>query len=334
MTDSASPDALGIGAGPTRAKVLRVVDALVLLAAAGVLAATAAALGAKLWWGFELFTHFRLHYAALQMLLGAALLALGRRRTLAVVALAAVPNIVPLIPYVPIGTIEARAVATRGSTTLMAVNVEWRNRSSERLLELIELESPDVVLIVELTPRWQQRLEPIFADYPHRVLSPARGAFGIGLLSRLPLKDAHTFALESTPAIDATIAGPDGDLRLIGVHLKPPTRPAQAAERARQLDALRALRRSIEEPLAIAGDFNITPYSPYFSEWLRDTELRDARAGRGPGVTWPAFLPLLGIPIDHCVVSTDVGVAAFRRLPAFGSDHYPIVVELFMEGEQ
>ena len=117
------------------------------------------------------------------------------------------------------------------------------------------------------------------------------------------------------------------------MHLAPPTHPALAAERGRQLDALRALSATIDAPLAIAGDFNLTPYSPHFTDWLSDTGLRDGRAGRRPGLTWPTFLPLLGIPIDHCIVSPNVRVAAFRRLPAFGSDHYPIVVELFMEGE-
>jgi len=39
-------------------------------------------------------------------------------------------------------------------------------------------------------------------------------------------------------------------------------------------------------------------------------------------------LPLIGIPIDHCAVSKEVTVVAHRGLPAFGSDHYPILAEL------
>jgi endonuclease/exonuclease/phosphatase family metal-dependent hydrolase len=166
------------------------------------------------------------------------------------------------------------------------------------------------------------------------VLLPDAGAFGIALLSRLPLRDVRPFWLESTHAIDARIATPDGALRLIGVHLRPPTTAAGAAERSRQLDALAGIVEEAGEPLAIAGDFNLTPYSPYFTRWLRETRLRDTRTGSGLGFTWPTFLPVVGIPIDHCIVSPEVAVAAFRRLPAFGSDHYPIVVELIMEGEQ
>jgi hypothetical protein len=39
-------------------------------------------------------------------------------------------------------------------------------------------------------------------------------------------------------------------------------------------------------------------------------------------------LPLVAIPIDHCAVSHEVTIVAHRRLPAFGSDHYPILAEL------
>jgi endonuclease/exonuclease/phosphatase family metal-dependent hydrolase len=40
---------------------------------------------------------------------------------------------------------------------------------------------------------------------------------------------------------------------------------------------------------------------------------------------------LLGIPIDHCLVSSDIGVAGFAHGPDLGSDHLPIVVDLTLE---
>src|SRR5690606_598491 len=229
----------------------------------------------------------------------------------------------------------APAVAAGGEPiVLMSVNVEWRNTSSERLLEMIRTESPDAVLVVEYTDDWRERLEPLFTHYPHRVLRPDddgrpdNGAFGIALLSRLPLRDARAIRIESTPAIDATLVAPGGELRLIGVHLRPPTSARWAAERNRQLDALARLVAESDGPVAVAGDFNLSPYPPYFSDLLRAAGLRDSRPGAGPDFTWPSFLPVLGIPIDHVLITPEVRGAAYRRLAAFGSDHYPIVVEL------
>jgi len=344
MSARSSDAPSGSSARGAAATTLRALDRLALLATLAVLAATGAALASKTWWGFELFSHFRPHYVLMSIPLCAALVALGRRRFAAVLALSIAPNAWPLLPYLSPSGPAAAAIAASGPTRepgaaqstieLFAVNVEWRNRSSERLLEMIRDESPDVVLVVEYTDEWGTRLEPIFADYPYRVLLPDDRAFGIALLSRLPLRDVNPFRLESTAAIDAKLVAQGSELRLIGLHLRPPTDPRSAAERARQLDALAELVNGIDGPLAVAGDFNLTPYSPYFTELRAATGLKDSRAGFGPGFTWPSFLPLLGIPIDHCLVSPGVSVVAFRRLPAFGSDHYPIVVELSMEGEQ
>src|SRR5690606_9937174 len=121
-------------------KIVRWLDPLVLLAALGLAAATVAALAAEAWWGFELFTHFRAHYVALQLPLVAVLAARGRRRFAAVLAVLTVPNLWPLLPYLP-GAASAPALAAGTSIELMAVNVEWKNRSSERLLETIRTTS-------------------------------------------------------------------------------------------------------------------------------------------------------------------------------------------------
>jgi endonuclease/exonuclease/phosphatase (EEP) superfamily protein YafD len=73
---------------------------------------------------------------------------------------------------------------------------------------------------------------------------------------------------------------------------------------------------------------NITPYSPLFQDWLERTGLTDTRRGRTLSPSWPVQLPIVGVPIDHCAVSRGVVIVRHRGLPAFGSDHYPILAEL------
>jgi endonuclease/exonuclease/phosphatase (EEP) superfamily protein YafD len=239
----------------------------------------------------------------------------------------------------PAGGPAPASSATRASsaddstaaTTLdvLSVNVLWRNDTYAALLDIIEAESPDIVVAEELTPAWRRGLAALDARYAYRLLVPRADPYGIGLWSRYPLA-AEPIPLETTTALDARVTTPRGEIRLIGLHLRAPTSPAKAAERVRQFADLDALTRGEALPLVVVGDFNSTPYSPYFSDWLADAGLRDAH-GAGFGITWPTFLPILGIPIDHCVVSPSLGVAAFRRLPAFGSDHYPILCRLTLE---
>src|SRR5690606_12763568 len=103
-------------------------------------------------------------------------------------------------------------------------------------------------------------------------------------------------------------------------------------ERNRQLERLAALRAASPEPLLVLGDFNCTPFSPHFRDWLDAGGLRTTLARRGVGISWPTFLPVLGIAIDHVVVSSEFTVLEHRRLPAFGSDHYPIMARIALEG--
>ena len=65
-------------------------------------------------------------------------------------------------------------------------------------------------------------------------------------------------------------------------------------------------------------------------QWLAATGLKDARRGFGLDPSWPTFLPLLGIPIDHVAVSDEFLVTDHRKLPAFGSDHFPVIAELVL----
>lgn len=305
-----------------------VVELVLLTLAAGSLAATLLALVAPLFWGFELLAHFRVQYVAAQLLLFVAIALLRRPRWCAALVVGMVVNAVPLGLYAPRLGVAKAAAAGGQALTVMAVNVEWRNKEVAPLLEIVRRELPDVVVAVEITPEWQERLRPLEALYPYRLAAPRADAFGLALYSRLPLGAAQAIDLETTAAIDAEILTPAGPFRLLGVHLRPPTRPGWLAERNRQLAALEALRAAHAGPLVVVGDFNATPYSPYMSAWLRATGLRTTLAGRGFGLSWPTFLPVLGIPIDHCAVSEEFTVIEHRRLEAFGSDHYPILARL------
>ena len=194
------------------------------------------------------------------------------------------------------------------------------------------------MLILELTPGLADALGALDAIYPHRLLRPTAGPFGIGLLSRRKLKasgasDFGATQFGATLAADVTLQLGNTEVDFIGVHLMPPMSRDWAALRNRQLAMLAARVGKRQRPTIVCGDFNITPYSPIFSDLLEQSGLRDGRNGRGVQTSWPTYMPLLGIPIDHCLVSPEIGVAASRRLDAFGSDHYPVLFDLLLKGQ-
>ena len=289
--------------------------------------ATLAAVVADRFWILELFSHFRVQYVALMLLL-LAIFASTSRWVLAATLLPLLTlNILPLLPY--LGS-EQPAAGPVGSITLASINLWSGNDDSDALLALLDAERPDVVVLQELTPEWASATAPLAADYPYRVLRVRRGNFGLALLSRYPIVQQQIIELagEAEPAIEATLQLGTQQLDVLGVHPVPPKSAELAQRRNRQLAAIGELATATPRPLAVLGDFNATPWSPHFRRLLDKTQLRNAARGRGLDFTWPTFMPLLGIPIDHCLVSDQVKVLRQWRGPSIGSDHYPLFTEI------
>ena len=104
--------------------------------------------------------------------------------------------------------------------------------------------------------------------------------------------------------------------------------PLHAYAQANHTEWLIAWRQSVTEPLLIAGDFNLTPFSWKLSKFAWKTGLRRYSTYQR---SWPGHLYAPAFLIDH-VFSTDT----FRPLdvrtgPALGSDHLPIIATVVRE---
>jgi len=306
---------------------VRWLDRVLVFTAAITVVANLLPLGARLGWALDLTAHFRLQYLAATGLLLAVVTVRRQWRTAAALVVAGAVSAAPVLPYLPQLGAAAAARSPTGRLTVATVNVSYRPFSPRRLLEILGEAAPDVLLVVEFTPHAQEVLAPLDTRYAHSLKLPADGPYGIAIWSRFELT-AKPFSLGRLPAIEARVHGPGGEFTLLGVHLSAPTTPRRGAQRNQQLELLAKYSASIAGPVAVAGDFNITPYSPFYTDWLAASGLTDTRRQRTLSVSWPAVLPILGIPIDHVAVSTEFDILAHRRLPNFDSDHYGIVAEL------
>jgi len=308
--------------------LLGIVRVVVLLTAVAVLFSLLGFL-ARWWWPLELMCHFRMQYAWF-LGLAALLLWLTKVNRWALIALLmAVLNGALLLPhYLPAGDVPADR---REVLRILSANVHTTNRRWDLFLDLVENQSPDIIVVMEVDERWIRELAPLRNDYRFVRLEPRPGNFGMAIYSRTPLRDLRVMPLGGvdTPAISATVKTRNGDLSLIAVHPLPPATPDNARLRNRQLaEAGRIVRRQTL-PCVVIGDLNTTPWSPYFRDLLRQG-LRDAHRGRGLHPTWPLQYPtpLLRIPIDHALVSDGVDVHRFQTAADINSDHLPIVVDV------
>jgi endonuclease/exonuclease/phosphatase (EEP) superfamily protein YafD len=283
-------------------------------------------LGARWSWLLELTAHFRVQYLAVTATL--LVLVAWRRHWAACAALLAAGAVsaAAVLPYLP--SPLAQVSAAPATLKVLTVNVSYRQFAVRRLLDLVREADPDVLIVQELTPHAERVLADFDTEFPHFRKFPADGPRGIGLWSRHELESGAIFALGRLPAIEARVLAPQGAFTVIGAHLSSPVSPRRAAARNLELRALGERSAAVDGPLVVAGDFNITPYSPFFTDWLAASGLTDSRRGRTLSVSWPATLPWAGIPIDHVAVSPELAILSHRRLANFESDHYGVLVEL------
>lgn len=313
---------------------MRWLDRLLLFLTALVTLVSLLPLGARWSWTLELTTHFRVQYLAVTAAMLAILLLRRHWTACGVLVAAAVVSAAPVLPYLPLTT-APQASSVAAPLKIATVNVSYLPFLAKRFLEIVRATSPDVLVLQELTPHAERVLADLDGEFPYHRKFPADGAYGIGLWSRFPIESSATFALGRVPAIEARLEGPYGPFNVIGVHLRAPTTPRRAEARNQELRELAARSAAVDEPLIVAGDFNVTPYSPYFRDWLKASGLTDSRRGRTLSASWPTTLPWFGIPIDHVAVNDGFTVLSHSRLPNFESDHFGVLVELaFREAEQ
>lgn len=324
-----------MGLGSAARIAFRGVDGLVVLGVIGTGAAFGLGLLGREHWQADLLSHFRIQYV-LALLLAAAYF-LGRRRwllllpTLVLLAFAGRPVAEYFFPGVVASTGHGK-----WQLRVMSLNVEASNNRADLVRAAIEQANPDVVFLPEATTTWAQALAPLRTRYRYETGDGANGAFSLLLLSQLPVRDARIVQLshDPWPAVVARIcpsetAEDEDCLDFIGIHPPPPMSADLAAQRNAIFQALPAAITSMSKgPVIAAGDFNCTPWSPFFADLLAATGLRDSALGFGAWPTWNSSLLPLGLTIDHVLVSGGVAVRNHRVGEDVGSDHYPVIVDL------
>ena len=294
----------------------------------GLLAATVFGFLGRLWWFFDLFSHFRVQYMQLCLpLIGIALWKRLNKRAIACVILACVNYalVLPLYSGKP-------APATSKTARAMLMNILAHNGNTERVLEAIEQADPDLLVLEEVTPKWADELKILHSTYPYRVAEPQEGCFGIMLLSKHPIKNSKVVFIgtEELPSITADIYFPNGEISVIGTHPLPPVGGRFSKSRNDQLAALPEIIHQQKHPVLLIGDLNVSPWTPHFGRLVKNSGLKNSMQGFGFQPTWPAQLPFLKIPIDHVLHSE--GITIYNRMvgKSVGSDHLPVIVDFSM----
>ncbi|WP_235497684.1 endonuclease/exonuclease/phosphatase family protein [Frankia sp. R43] len=261
--------------------------------------------------------------------------ALRRGRLMMLCGLVAVAHLFWAVPELFPGGPEN---APQGSARLrvMTANLLYHNAEAGRLGDQIRRASPDVLVLVELSPLTLTKLRDsgALADYRYSEVHPQEGAFGAAVFSRFPLSDAATPEVAGYASLRATVRVDERRSFVVhAVHTIAPTSGEYARAWRDQLDHLRAEVAASRLPVVLAGDFNATRDNRPLRE-LISAGVRDAHdvVGAGWTPTWNASM--FAVPpiarIDHILASPAFAITGYQVGSEFGSDHKPVLADLAM----
>ena len=242
-----------------------------------------------------------------------------------------------IVPYTPLWRRQSAdhdpAHDEGEALRLIACNVKMSNRRFEALSAEIERRNPDMFVLMEVDDRWMEAIGGLLDAYPYVVAQPQDNSYGMLLASKLTLSETVVECLltEGVPSIVTTATTPQGQrFRLYSIHPEPPV-PNRGAEGRDGETALVAFKARDEVlPVLVTGDLNDVAWSGTTRRFRRISRLLDPRIGRRIFSTFDARFPLMRWPVDHLFHSPAFRLRGMERLPACGSDHFPVQFDLVL----
>lgn len=212
-----------------------------------------------------------------------------------------------------------------------SANLHIKNHDLSKLKHEMKNMSPEMALLLEVTPEHFSNLRQVIKSYPYSIEKSWDGKEEIGfvLLSKFPIKHFNIVRLSNVCnfVLEAELEINQKPLKFYGIHAQRPGIKS-FAERRDQFIELSQRIKNESLPVIVAGDFNATPFSPTIRQMLETSGLRDSGAGFGWQPSWPTYAPVLWIPIDQILLSQDLQVYNSGTGSYIGSDHYPVFAEV------
>lgn len=216
---------------------------------------------------------------------------------------------------------------------ILTANVLGPNRQVDALIEQIHKHDPDIFVTLESDAWWQEHLDALEGEYKYAMKCPLDNLYGMHVYSKLPLEDSAIQFLvqEDIPSMHTMVTTPCGfKVRMHFLHPAPPspTENDESTERDAELLVVAKSVAGLDTPVIVAGDLNDVAWSTTTRLFRKISGLLDPRVGRGMYNSFHADYWFARWPLDHLFHSRHFTLSFIQRLPACGSDHFPMLVEL------
>lgn len=218
---------------------------------------------------------------------------------------------------------------------VISYNVLWDNKNYEQAISFIHQQQPDIAIFQEAIEPWAKHLSVLKANYPYHIEAKK---LEIEVYSKYPLSNTEIklYGTYRGLVISDLKIDQDRQIKLIATHAYPQLYYGQKGWQIRNEHLEKGIGEyvnNLKQSVIVAGDLNVSMWSPFYHSLIKQSGLHNARQGFGILPTQSGINPQLAIfsaPIDHCLISSDIKVKNFRLGKHLGSDHLPIIVELLI----
>ncbi len=243
-----------------------------------------------------------------------------------------------IIKYTPLYRLPKKIKSKDSSNniTILSANVYQDNKNFDKFQDLILKYNPDIFITLESNSDWELANRKLEEKYPNFHKVTLENTYGMHLYTKLHVKhiEEHYFVANDIPCIEAHIKLKDGyQFVVFAVHPPPPSPTEEENSKERDGELLSIAKRIIEIdlPVVAIGDLNNVAWARSSQLFKKKGNLIDPRIGRGLIATFHAKYKLLRIPIDHIFHTSQIFVEDVKALEAFGSDHFPIWAEFWID---
>ena len=292
-------------------------------------------------WFFDLFVNFRFQYFIAAVTLAPICLVFGKKwhalgmAALAVILFAAIQMSYSGAFYKPLPLTP--------NLTVVQYNKFYYNESYDDIGQWLRASRADfdIVIVNESNPESFIPLREKFGDiFPHQFPTHFLERYNdIAVLSRwpvtvapMPMKQLNGSHLK----VSKITLTKDGlqPVTIYAYHTQTPVGPNDFALRNFELESFADIvRRRTENNVLMMGDWNVTPYSPFFQRLLERSGMNYYGLGLFPPATFPAQgkFDLLQIPIDHILYDDSMVPLSIAQGPSNGSDHQSLIGKFYVK---
>jgi endonuclease/exonuclease/phosphatase (EEP) superfamily protein YafD len=208
-------------------------------------------------------------------------------------------------------------------------NVNKNHAQYDRVIAMTQAEQPDIAVFVEVGKQGVEALNVLQSQLPYLLAHQHIETDGTAIYSKFPLLNPEIKTLGAGRKVVMVQLEMGGKpITLMAAHPSNAVGKIYVEERNQQLDAIATEIQSRPDQFILAADLNTTPWSPHYRRSLGNTRLHNTRRGFGILPTWSRVHDFFAIPIDHILVSPEIGVELTRVGRSVGSDHLPLISDL------